>query len=43
MTPQEIQSLLDRLRLLITQLGWQIAKTDTTSAEIIVEIRRPKS
>jgi hypothetical protein len=42
MTEQEIQSLIDRLRLLTQQLGWKIVRTDTTTPEIIVELRREK-
>ena len=42
MTPQEIQSAIDRIRLLITQLGWTMTKSDITGPEIIIELRRPK-
>jgi hypothetical protein len=43
MTAQEIQSLLDRLRLLVQQLGWIVTKTDISGPDLVVEIRRSKT
>lgn len=42
MTQLEIQTLVDRLRLLAQQLGWILVKTDSSGPEIIIELRRPK-
>lgn len=43
MTSHEIQSLIDRLRLLIQQLGWTITKIDITGPQVIIEVRREKN
>lgn len=42
MTAEEIQTLINRLLLLVKQLGWDVVKTDSSGPDIIVELRRPK-